>query len=152
MSRKANRHSQKLSPLLKMAENLSDVFLHFKEKGSNQTTRHGLNCLLAPGSSRLGNSVDNKLRRFFIFFSQKVGFDISCKLSPLNVKAYFLGKQKIQIVVCRYFYPGHFFPQKMGFDICCKLRRQFALNVKAYFLGKKFILSSADIFTQHAKH
>ena len=28
------------------------------------------------------NSADNKLTTFFSYFSQKTGFDISCKLSP----------------------------------------------------------------------
>ena len=44
-------------------------------------------------------------------FPQKIGFDISCKLSPQeticqNVKAYLLGRIKHQNVICWNFYPA----------------------------------------------
>ena len=52
--------------------------------------------------------IDNILS----YFSQKTGFDISCKLSPLetyawNIKTCFLGKKKrkiIQVVICWKYY------------------------------------------------
>ena len=36
------------------------------------------------------NSADDKLMTFFSFFSQKIGFDISCKLSPICMKCQIL--------------------------------------------------------------
>ena len=37
--------------------------------------------------------------KYFSYFSQKIGFDISCKLSP-NVKACFLGKVRKTLSFC----------------------------------------------------
>ena len=57
--------------------------------------------------STLGKiSADDKLKYFFLVFSQKMGFDISCKLSPMEticvVKSFFSGKNKkiCQFVIC----------------------------------------------------
>ena len=54
------------------------------------------------------NSATNKLMIFFLFFSQKIGFDISSKLSPKET-------------ICMK---------------CQSLRKQYAWNVKAFFLEK----------------
>ena len=56
------------------------------------------------------NSADNKL---ITFFSQKTGFDISCKLSPLETicmkcQSLFSGKNNkiFEIVICWFFLPS----------------------------------------------
>ena len=53
------------------------------------------------------NTADDKLMIFFHFFPQKIGSDLSCKLSPkvtkYMVKAYFLGTIEGQRKVKTYF-------------------------------------------------
>ena len=75
-----------------MAENLPTASVPFKSNPDVLT----FNTLWA-------YSADNKLVIFFLF-SQKTGFDISCKLSSLelawNVKSFFLGKIRKNISKC----------------------------------------------------
>ena len=48
------------------------------------------------GSTVCANSADDKLVTFFLFsyFFQKIGFDISCKLSPMKCRILFSGKNE----------------------------------------------------------
>ena len=58
------------------------------------------NVLVEEYENNNNNSADNKLI-IFSYFSQKVSFDISCKLSPEDIKAYFLEKLRKIFKKCR---------------------------------------------------
>ena len=48
--------------------------------------------------SMLGKNFSRRHFEIFSHFSQKIGFDISCKQFAWNVKTYFLGKNKKNII------------------------------------------------------
>ena len=61
----------------------------------------------------LAYSADHKLMIFFSYFSQKTGFDISCKLSPLGTIC--MKCQSLFSVENKNFFP------ETGFELSCKL-------------------------------
>ena len=87
---------------------LASIKFHWNQLGDTVVINFSLTLCM------LGKNFARQHYEIFSYFSQKIGFNISCKLSP---------------------------------------RRQFAWNVKTYYLGKikYFKMSSAEIFTQHAK-
>ena len=49
--------------------------------------------------SMLGKIFSSDILKYFSYFSQKIGFDIACKLSPcMNYQSLFSGKNKKNIV------------------------------------------------------
>ena len=93
-------------------------------------------------------SADDILK-YFPYFSQKTGFDILCKLSPMETicikcKILLSGKEKKNLLWVKFsaddilkYFP--YFSQKTGFDISCKLSPMETICIKCKILlsGKK---------------
>ena len=82
----------------------------------------------------INHSLDKFSRQqtdIFPYFPQKIGFDISCKLSPTIC-------MKCQSLFLLFFY-YYFFFQKIGFDISCKLspKETICKKCQSLFSGKK---------------